>query len=422
MVILLLGCAVQDSIALPDGEVGVDPGDTHTAELIGDSATPDSGSTLSEPEPYVPGTPDVIVDCAGAGDFTTISAAVSASHSGTKIGLAPCTYQELVNYSGKSLDIFGLEGAETTIIDGDGDGPIVTAARGEGPGTRLAGVTLTGGRSEYASAVYVDTAMLSLEHVVLSGNQDAYAVIYGSGAGIDLTDVRMEGNDVSRQGAPIMTDNGYMRAERFYLACNGDTYGIYQHNVTLLLDSEISCPQAEYAVVVDSGELHSRGSRIEGGQIGIYGADNPDTLNERLWLYNTAVVAEGTAATVAYMHVKVQNSVLFGVEAGLTMTDCHVESFAYDSAFIGGTCPLRGDSTPFAAGWNAYGEGEGCRVDSFESVTGDPGFRDAPDDFRLSAGSPLVDAGNPEDEHQDADGSRGDIGVYGGPAGGGEAE
>lgn len=413
MVIFLLACDVQGAVEPASAETGGDPADT--ADVVGDSTDPGDPIPVFEPAPYSPEVPDVTVDCNGAGNFRTISEAIAGSSSGTKIGVAPCTYQETLNFGGKALDIFSLQGAESTILDGDGRGPLVVAARGEGPGTRVAGFTLTGGSSEYASAVYVDTAMLTLDHVLISGNQDAYAVIFGSGAAIDLVDVRMEDNDVSREGAPIVTDNGYMRAERFYLSCGNAAYGLYEHNVTLLLDSEIACNDADYAVVVSGGELHARRSRIVGDQIGIYGEDNPDTLNERMWLYNTAVVANGTAAAVSFMHLKVENSVFHGRQGGLTLSNCHVESYAYNSAFSGGSCPLQGDGTTFLAGWNGYHLGEACRVDPFSGVAGDLGFVDAPDDFRLKGGSPLIDAGNPEDAFLDEDGSRCDVGIYGGP-------
>jgi parallel beta-helix repeat protein len=38
-------------------------------------------------------------------------------------------------------------------------------------------------------------------------------------------------------------------------------------------------------------------------------------------------------------------------------------------------------------------------------------------DFRLSSGSPCIDAGNPDPAYNDADGSRNDMGAYGGPGG-----
>ena len=39
------------------------------------------------------------------------------------------------------------------------------------------------------------------------------------------------------------------------------------------------------------------------------------------------------------------------------------------------------------------------------------------DDFHLQLGSPCIDAGNPDSQYNDPDGSRNDMGAYGGPNG-----
>jgi parallel beta-helix repeat protein len=49
------------------------------------------------------------------------------------------------------------------------------------------------------------------------------------------------------------------------------------------------------------------------------------------------------------------------------------------------------------------------------SISADPLFR-ASDDWQLADGSPCVNAGDPSPEFNDPDGSRNDLGAYGGPA------
>lgn len=63
-----------------------------------------------------------------------------------------------------------------------------------------------------------------------------------------------------------------------------------------------------------------------------------------------------------------------------------------------------------------------CDIEGIEFGTGNfslpPRFTDAENgDFRLAGDSPCIDAGSPEESHDDPDGSRNDLGAYGGPYG-----
>ncbi|GDX81897.1 hypothetical protein LBMAG42_37080 [Deltaproteobacteria bacterium] len=411
----------------------------HDISLGGDSASdsapPDSadsggglpgetGSTVDTSDtgetPWDPGTPNVFVDCNGGADFSTITAAIAASISGTRIGLRPCTYAERVDFTGKYLDIFGIEGPEATIIQGDGRSAVVTAEDGERAGTRLAGVTLSGGGNSngYGSALRMDGAALLLENVVITGNERSYAVVYGTGSTLELDDVQILDNEIMGGGGVIVLDNGSLLAEKLIVDCGTDgAYALYEHNSTILLDSDLRC-SGGYGIATDGGELHARRSRVEGGSIGIWGEDNNDTRNERMWLFNVAAIGRDAGVQASYMHVKADHSVFYGGRIGLELSRAHAESYVTNSAGIGTTCGIRTDGASDLFGWNSLEENGGsCAPDAYLTVGGDPAFVDGADDLRLSAESPLIDAGDADDDAQDRDGSRSDIGVYGGPEG-----
>ena len=55
-------------------------------------------------------------------------------------------------------------------------------------------------------------------------------------------------------------------------------------------------------------------------------------------------------------------------------------------------------------------------VDGYGNISSNPNIVDiANGDYRLQANSPCIDTGNPAGNHNDPDGSRNDMGVYGGP-------
>ena len=52
------------------------------------------------------------------------------------------------------------------------------------------------------------------------------------------------------------------------------------------------------------------------------------------------------------------------------------------------------------------------------NIDADPLFNNVSSgDYSLQAGSPCIDTGNPSSEYNDTDGSRNDMGAYGGPKG-----
>ena len=74
-----------------------------------------------------------------------------------------------------------------------------------------------------------------------------------------------------------------------------------------------------------------------------------------------------------------------------------------------------------SAGYNLFWHTGTNRGAGSGAISGDPSFTDAAaGDLSLRAGySPAIDAGNPDARFEDVDGSRCDLGAYGGPEGSG---
>ncbi|MDP2316482.1 MAG: hypothetical protein Q8P41_26535 [Pseudomonadota bacterium] len=399
------------------GDDGKD-GDVDTSVEVIPGPDDDTGDPGEEVPARVP---DVIVDCTGGADFLTIGDAIAGSRSGTKIGLNPCTYREDVDFIGKSLDIFGIEGSAVTFIEGSGSGAVVKANHGESVGTRLAGVTVSGGATAgyHGSGMSVDLAIVLVEDVVFTRNNVGYSVLYATGSFLEFLDVTYADNRVDPTGGIQVIDNGTYLAQRLTIGCTDADFAIYQHNAMILLDSDIDCG-TQYGVYSAGAGAHVRRSRVESGGVGLYGGDTDDTRNERVWLWNSTFIGGDTAVSALYTHVKAENNVFWGGEIGLDLQHVHLESYVWNSAASGATCGFRTDAaTTYDLGWNAD-LGADCGAVAHDSVTAAPGFVDAPDDFTLEATSPLIDAGEPDDDSEDVDGTRNDIGIYGGPEGQGQ--
>jgi predicted outer membrane repeat protein len=103
-----------------------------------------------------------VVDPEGGGDFPTIQAAVFAAQNGDVVELTDGTFSgpgnRDIGFQGKAITIRSRSGnAEACVIDCDGSPGEphrgVTATAGEGPDSRLQGVTIADGYASWGGAV-----------------------------------------------------------------------------------------------------------------------------------------------------------------------------------------------------------------------------------------------------------------------------
>jgi hypothetical protein len=84
----------------------------------------------------------------------SIQTAIDSASGGDEIVLAAGTYMESIDFLGKAITVRGASGDPAdTIIDGNGAFHVVQCVNGEGAGTVLEGVTITGGN---ANGVFPD--------------------------------------------------------------------------------------------------------------------------------------------------------------------------------------------------------------------------------------------------------------------------
>ncbi len=126
-------------------------------------------------------------------EHATISEAITAASDGDTIHVSPGTYRERLDTGGKAITITGVDGAESTVVDGQGParGSTLTCDSKESAATRLINLTFTGGKGQmnmdYAEimggGVLVKDCSPIFIGCIFTGNNAQY----GSGGGIAVT-------------------------------------------------------------------------------------------------------------------------------------------------------------------------------------------------------------------------------------------
>ena len=136
----------------------------------------------------------------GAGEsYSTISDAIDGQSSGDTILVAPGTYNERINFSGKSLNIKSIAGPEKTIIDGGAgfSGSVVTITSDETTATTLEGFTITGGSGTIGGGLRTSESPL-IKNCIFTNNSATYGSAISNSfntAGSRIQDTLICGND-----------------------------------------------------------------------------------------------------------------------------------------------------------------------------------------------------------------------------------
>lgn len=161
-----------------------------------------------EPEPTQ--TPLPPKDIKVPGEFSTIQQAINASKDGDTVIVSPGVYGEIINFKGKDITVRSETPddpyvVETTIIDGEGSGSVVTFESGETQSAVLEGFTIRNGlpkHLQYGGGILIRSASPIIRNNVITSNGAEQA-----GGGIFVVD----------QASPLIVKNvvtGNMAAHR----------------------------------------------------------------------------------------------------------------------------------------------------------------------------------------------------------------
>lgn len=357
-----------------------------------------------DPVPVATDGAAIHVDCNGGADATTITQAIALAHEGDTILVEPCVYHETIDFAGKSLRIKAVDGSSATVIDGGGAGAVVTAQNGEGVGTALVGFTLQGGSDSTAGTVYLDLSSLTLQDDVITGSAGEHAVYSHSG---DLVLDGVTFTDDAASGAMVAGFRGAVRVHDSTVGCGAGGIAVESRHGAFHIDASTLECAGGYSL----STYHSEGivlrSVLEGS---FYSYQEWDHYTDTVRIENTVIVGD---VYENYGTLLLRNSI---VEGGtVVLSQVYGNTTLESSVFANTGCAISADTTDFTVRYNDFWNA-GCAWSDESEIAADPMFTDeSGGDYQPLAGSPLIDAGVPDPAYEDPDGTRNDIGIYGGP-------
>lgn len=315
-------------------------------------------------------------------DQPTIQAGIDAASNGDTVlvanGIYTGTGNRDLDFNGKTIVVKSVNGADYTTIDCELSGRGFYFHNGEGASSVVDGFTITKGNGFNGGAIYCDNSSPTIINNIITENstQNHGGAIYCENySSPNILNNIINNNSAPYQGGaiccfsnsgPFILNNTILgNSAKFYggIKCGTGTItnitgNIIVHNTALYTCGAIAC--CDSTIIINNTITDN-----SGGYGGIYCWDSSTTIiNTIIWNNNPQeIYLSGGPITMTYSDVR--------------------------------------------GGWAGDG-----------NIDSNPLFvNPANDDFHLCQGSPCIDAGDPDPIYNDVDGTRNDMGCYGGPGG-----
>jgi len=304
-------------------------------------------------------------------DQPTIQAAIDAALPGETVVVAPGFWDERIHIRDKAITLRGVSGAERTTLSGTGSaGPVITVEGALARGTRIEGLTVSGGYGEHGHGILVRGADLALRESRLERN--ASSGVFNDGGEVTLFGCTLDSNTSPVAGGGVRAMGGDTTLVNCTISRNAaGTFGggLFAEGGRLqVIDSRITANRttsgawgggmwAERTDVFASGSSFSGNSSIESGGAAYLRGGTAD-LFRCDFAGNTSEMAYGLFSEGAF--VRLRESSLCGIAGDAVVGDMIDMSGArFSDCYL--DCNRNGmrDSDEIAMGFQPDADGNG---------------------------------------------------------------
>ncbi|MBT3223057.1 MAG: hypothetical protein HN348_28625, partial [Proteobacteria bacterium] len=461
-------CAASD---LPDNEVD-DDGDGYvecTIDAHGWHGVPsntsgdDCDDHVSTGSTVYPGAPETACDgidsdCDGEMEHLvptihqTIQDAIDAAPDNGIVCVESGTYVENIDLGTSNITVWGIDGPQSTIIDGGGVDTVVKV--GNTTSAVIDGFSISNGHGVEGGGINLQGSIVTLNNLIVSTNDALYGGgVWCEGASPTMTDVVITGNTAINDGGGIglfsclssvvlsdvtIADNTAANGGGLYMRESWDETSLsFPHSGNQISNTSISGNSATYGggVYIYDGEQHDEGDTgyfkiittefsnvIVSGNFATYGGGLSIQGDTKVVLANVTI--SGNSATSdgggLYLDAATTYAEPQLINLNISSNEATSGGGGYVSASYLGSCTLTYSNLWGNSGDDYYGMVDPIgNNDNFshdpDFVSFSPAMAWSTWDFHLGAASPLINAGNPAADYFDPDGSTNDVGAFGGP-------
>ena len=249
----------------------------------------------------------IIVDISGSGNYTYIQEGIDNSVNGDTVLVYPGIYYENINYNGKNITVASLylttqndSYIDSTIIDGNQNGSVVTFESGEDTTAVLCGFTIQNGSGTQYHTYYVGGGIYCIDSKPFLISCKIFYNTSDCGGGICLInsdpyfeDLCIINNRARHSGGGIVFFNDssahfdLIHKSNIYLNYAGvgsDLFASFNNNlVTVVLDTfTVAQPTSYFAYQLDKFSFDIQNFKIELIDHDLYVSPNGDNTNSGL--------------------------------------------------------------------------------------------------------------------------------------------